>query len=213
MTDVCRLCGSAIPEGIDTCPQCGAKVLGGQVVAGVRAATNRGLTSRLLRVVVPVVVLIGLYAYYGEAFREYHPVIAQQPEVGAPDVSGRMNSTLVEAHREGPFFIISLSEVRDHAIVRFMDPEGVQDIPVLAYLTPSGRLVTAMSISEGCRSRDFYLEGENIHCANCASYWNASSLEAYACCQKYYPDPIPSTILGDEIRIEVGIVRGWQARS
>jgi hypothetical protein len=126
---------------------------------------------------------------------------------------GKISSTLIQARVEGSFIIVSLNEVVRNRIVRFYDPESRQTIPILAYITPSGRLVTAMSLSEGCRSTDFYLEGENIHCANCPSYWNASSLEAYACCQKYFPDPIESTILGDELRLEATRVRQWQARS
>jgi hypothetical protein len=155
----------------------------------------------------------GVWAFYGDAFRDYHPVIAKQPEVSAPGSPGRVNSTLVTARVEGPFIIVSLADLRERRIVRFFDPESVQTVPMLAYLTTSGRVVTAMSISENCRSRDFYLEGENVHCANCPSNWNASSLEAYACCQKYYPDPIPSTVLGDEVRIEAVTARSWQTRS
>jgi hypothetical protein len=167
----------------------------------------------VVRAIFVTAAVAGVWAFYGDAFREYHPVIAKQPEVSAPGSSGRLNSRLVTARLEGPFIIVSLSDLQEHRIVRFFDPESVQTVPMLAYLTPSGRVVTAMSISENCRSRDFYLEGENIHCANCPSYWNASSLEAYACCQKYYPDPIPSTVLGDEVRIEAVTARAWQTRS
>jgi hypothetical protein len=169
--------------------------------------------SWLIRGAVVLAVAAGLWAFYGDAFRSYHPVIAAQPVLEAVGASGRINSSAVTARMEGPFIIISAADLRERRIVRFFDPESVQNIPMIAYLTPSGRVVTAMSISENCRSTDFYLEGENIHCASCPSYWNASSLEAYACCQKYYPDPIPSTLLGDEIRIEASVMRAWQTRS
>jgi hypothetical protein len=172
-----------------------------------------GSKTWILRVAVVIAAAAGLWAFYGDAFRSYHPVIAKQPEIGAPGTSGRINSTLVTARMEGPFIIVSAAGLKERRILRFFDPESLQQVPMIAYLTPAGRVVTAMSISENCRSRDFYLEGETIHCANCPSYWNASSLEAYACCQKYYPDPIPSTVLGDEIRIEASAVRTWQTRS
>ena len=213
MSKMCQLCGSAIEAEAEACPQCGAKILDQGDTDSRTAPVGKGLTRRILQVAIPIVVLIGMYSYYSDAFREYHPVVAKQPEVSAPDQTGKVSSTIVQARIEGPFMIVSLKEVQENGVVRFFDPELVQEIPVIAYLTSSGRLVTAMSISEGCRSRDFYIEGENIHCANCPSYWNASSLEAYACCQKYYPDPIPSTLLGDEVRIELETVRSWQARS
>ncbi|HEX9615363.1 MAG TPA: Fe-S-containing protein, partial [Bacteroidota bacterium] len=75
-----------------------------------------------------------------------------------------------------------------------------------------GKLVTAMSKSEHCGSTDFYLSGNNIHCASCGSYWNMASMEAYACCQRYYPDPVPSVVSGDMVLIESIVVRGWKSR-
>lgn len=213
MERTCRVCGTTIAAGSSVCRQCGAPVTADASTPVATAAPPLTHRSWIVRIAVVTAAIAGIWAFYGDAFREYHPVIAKQPEVSAPGASARVNSTLVNARVEGPFIIVSLAEVRERRIVRFFDPESVQAVPMLAYLTPSGRVVTAMSISENCRSRDFYLEGENIHCANCPSYWNASSLEAYACCQKYYPDPIPSTVLGDEVRIESVTARRWQTRS
>ncbi|MBI5464905.1 MAG: DUF2318 domain-containing protein, partial [Ignavibacteriales bacterium] len=142
------------------------------------------------------------------------PVISQQPVVSnAGSAEGKITSSNVEAKIVGSFLVVSLSDLREKHLIRFYDPEGKQTYPIIAYLASGGKLVTAMSVSENCRSDDFYLEGDNIHCAQCPSYWNASSMEAYACCQKYYPDPIPSTVLGDEIRIELASIRDWKARS
>jgi hypothetical protein len=214
MEKSCNLCGATLEEQTTVCAQCGAKYEG---VAAADKKTDdlpgKNWTKRILQSIVTVVIALGLYSYYGDAFREYHPVIAKQPEIASPELMERINSTIIPARIEGPFIIISLEEVKKNRVVRFYDPENIQEIPVLAYIAPSGRLVTSMSVSENCRSRDFYLEGEFIHCANCPSYWNASSLEAYACCQKYYPDPIPSTTLGDEVRIEIEVVRSWYGRS
>lgn len=213
MERICSVCGTTIAEAASMCGQCGAPALAVATAPKVTPTPSAGKRSWIMRGAVVVAAVAGIWAFYGDAFREYHPVIAAQPEVSAPSFSGRVNSTIVAARREGPFIIVSLTDLREKRIVRFFDPESVQTVPILAYLTGSGRVVTAMSISENCRSRDFYLEGENIHCANCPSYWNASSLEAYACCQKYHPDPIPSTVLGDEVRIEAVTARRWQTRS
>jgi len=161
------------------------------------------------------VLAVGLVAYVRDAFRTYHPVIEKQPAVmqTVSSSSEKIPSKNVEARIEGPFLVVSLKDISRYRLIRFFDPQGNPNVPLIAYLTPGGKLVTAMSISENCRSTDFYLEGENIHCASCPSYWNMSSLEAYACCQKFYPDPIPSTVLGDEIRIEIQTVRNWKTRS
>lgn len=213
MDRTCRVCGTTIADDASVCSQCGAPFVGEAPAPHAVPATKGTRRSWVVRGLFVTAAIAGIWAFYGDAFRDYHPVIAKQPEVSAPGSSGRVNSTLVNARLEGPFIIVSLADLRERRIVRFFDPESVQTVPMLAYLTTSGRVVTAMSISENCRSRDFYLEGENVHCANCPSYWNASSLEAYACCQKYYPDPIPSTVLGDEVRIEAVTARTWQTRS
>ena len=212
---LCEKCGSPVPGDAQFCPNCGTASKPHRV-QGERAPSSR---KSLIRFIIPIVLgtvlLFGLSNYFGEAFRTYHPVIEKQPTVSKPWAlsSEKQASTKIEARSEGPFIIIPLQAVLDRKIVRFMDPDNIQKVPMLAYLTTNGKLVTAMSISENCRSTDFYLVGDNIHCASCPSYWNASSLEPYACCQKYYPDPIASSVLGNEVRIEKSVARNWQPRS
>jgi hypothetical protein len=163
-----------------------------------------------------VTFVVLLSTYLQVLFREFHPVIAEQPEIVIPIQYGletKTPSRLITAVMKEGEIAFPVQQLRDFKIVRFLDPEGIQKTPLLAYLTPEGKIVTAMSLSENCRSTDFYLQGHNIHCANCPSYWNMSSLEAYACCQRYYPDPIPSTLKNDEVRIDPAVVRGWHPRS
>lgn len=215
MAKQCGNCGAPLTDLIKFCSNCGAEASSsGEPLQ--KSVGGRGFrTSYLIYGLVAIVLTIGIAAYIGEAFRTYHPVIERQPVVSQPSRNSteKISSTMIGSKVEGPFIIVSLKEIQEKRIVRFVDPEGIQNIPILAYITPSGKLVTAMSISESCRSTDFYLQGENIHCASCPSYWNASSLEAYACCQKYYPEPIESSVLGDEVRVDKELVRKWQARS
>jgi len=161
-----------------------------------------------------VVLAVGVYTFMDQLLRTYHPVIDGQPTVAMTSVyeNHKISSTPVQAAMKEGFISLPLKVVLEHRIVRFSDPQGIQPVPILAYVTPQGKLVTAMSKSENCGSTDFYLNGNNIHCASCPSYWNMSSLEAYACCQRYYPDPIPSTVVNDEIRIATANVRNWQSR-
>jgi hypothetical protein len=214
MRVTCSACGSETDAASGFCNVCGTAVEKSGTVARPERAAPPLARRWLIRGVLALVLATGLWMFYRYAFRDYHPVIAAQPVVSVPSApAGKIESTLIEARQEGPFIIVPVSEVARRRIVRFFDPSGRQTVPILAYVTPAGRLVTAMSLSENCQSQDFYLEGENIHCAHCPSYWNASSLEAYACCQKYFPDPIPSTVLGDELRIDADVVRRWQPRS
>jgi hypothetical protein len=141
-------------------------------------------------------------------------VIDHQPSLGygLKPSAERINSTLLTAVIDGNDIVIPTEQVMNYRIVRIKDPEGIQTVPILLYVTPRGKIVSSMSISESCRSNDFYLEGNNIHCANCPSYWDMESLEAYACCQKYYPEPVPSTVLNGMLRIDKQMAQQWRTR-
>ncbi len=214
MVGQCQQCGTSVQEGARFCPQCGSAIL--RTETETHAPARKKLRKKWVIAGLMVVVLaLGLSSFLRVLFREYHPVIADQPSVVVAidyGVTQNIPSTMIEARMDQGFIVIPLKAVTDHKLVRFFDPEHVQQVPLIAYITPEGKVVTAMSISENCRSTDFYLEGHNIHCAACPSYWNMSSLEAYACCQKFYPDPIPSTLANNEIRIDARVVRSWKSR-
>ncbi len=210
----CQSCGSEVKEGMKFCPQCGSSLaLLHAEVAEVKTAKPK---TKLIAVGLILFVLAGgLSGYFGVLFREFHPVIKNQPSVVVPisyGVQQKIPSQQIDAKIEQGFITIPLQKVIDLKLVRFFDPKGIQTLPMIAYITPEGKLVTAMSKSEICQSEDFYLEGQNIHCASCPSYWNMSSLEAYACCQRFYPDPIPSSITGNDVRIDAQRVRNWRPR-
>lgn len=211
----CEHCGSEVGLEATFCPSCGSAIVNKDMARATRSGTNRR-TKWIVVGLLTVTFVLLFSTYLRVLFREYHPVIEQQPEIVVPIQYGletKTPSKLIEASIKDQWIVIPVQQLRDYKIVRFHDPAGIQAIPILAYLTPEGKIVTAMSLSENCQSKDFYLQGHNIHCANCPSYWNMSSLEAYACCQRFYPDPIPSTLVNDEIRIEASVVRGWQPRS
>lgn len=211
----CQQCGTSVQPETRFCPQCGWKVDIRVSAEATPPASPGGWQRWVYGGLIVVMLIAGLSIYLKVLLREYHPVIAEQPEVVVQfnyGVEQKIASVPVTARMEGNAVVIPLQAVLDAKIVRFFDPEGVQAVPVIAYVTPEGKIVTAMSLSENCRSTDFYLKGHNIHCASCPSYWNMSSLEAYACCQMFYPDPIPSTLVNAQIRVDAEILRKWKTR-
>lgn len=212
----CPQCGADLRHGSRFCSQCGSRVAQD---ADVKESSPRPESKRarwLVISIIAVAFLVLFSTYLRVLFRQYHPVIEEQPEIVIPIDYGletKTPSTEISVRLDGDDIVVPLELIKRHKLVRFADPGGVQTIPLIAYVTPEGKIVTAMSLSENCRSTDFYLQGHNIHCAACPSYWNMSSLEAYACCQRYYPDPIPSSLVGNEIRISLQRVRNWQPRS
>ncbi len=211
----CHRCGAQLVVGSKFCSQCGATVSGTEM-----KATQPSSKTSLIKWIVGgalVIAFVALFSTYLRVLlREYHPVIEEQPEIVVPIQYGletKTPSTTITVKVVENSIVIPVEVLKQYRLVRFTDPEGILTTPMIAYFTPEGKIVTAMSLSENCRSTDFYLQGHNIHCASCPSYWNMSSLEAYACCQRYYPDPIPSTIVENTIRIDLTVVRKWHPRS
>ncbi|MEW5799621.1 MAG: Fe-S-containing protein [Bacteroidota bacterium] len=208
---ICSQCGAQVSDAQKFCTNCGNPISASINENKVAAPKKSSATSKIILISVLVAGLV----YYGLTLtRNYHPVISDQPSVGygTNPGQGQIKSFKTNAQIDGNDIIIDVETVTKHGIIRFNDPEGKQTVPVIAYISPRGKIVTAMSISESCRSDDFYLEGKTIHCASCPSYWDMESLEAYACCQKYYPDPIPSRVERGVLKISKNVVQEWRTR-
>lgn len=208
---ICSQCGSQVSETQKFCNNCGNPVNTTVNEVKIPVAKKSSMMSKIILV---VVLAAGLTYYALTLTRNYHPVISDQPSVGygTNPGQGQIKSFKTNAGVDGNDIVIDVETVTKHGIIRFNDPEGKQTVPIIAYISPRGKVVTAMSISESCRSDDFYLEGKTIHCANCPSYWDMESLEAYACCQKYYPDPIPSRVERGVLKISKSVVQDWRTR-
>ena len=161
-----------------------------------------------------IIFLFGLFSFYETMFREYHPIIGSQPKTEYSDFAdgNKIESTTITATSSEENISFKLKDLLTFKLVIFNDPKNILPVPIISYLTSDGIIVTAISLSENCKSKDFYLDGKNIHCANCPSYWNKESLEAYACCSNYYPEPIESKLVGDEIRISYELLKNWKPR-
>ena len=187
----CKQCGTEMDERARFCPSCGSTMKLQEEAEEKEQPKRKGMKRWMIRGGVIGVIAIGLPTMYR---------------------AEKIPSTNIEATMDGGFITIPLRTVVEKKLVRFFDPEKIQSVPMIAYVTPQGKLVTAMSKSEQCGSEDFYLTGNDIHCAVCPSYWNMASLEAYACCQQFYPDPFPSTVVGNEVRIDPAVIRKWKSR-
>ena len=210
----CKQCGTEMDERARFCPSCGSTMKLQEEPEEKEQPKRKGMKRWMIRGGVIGVIAIGLGVFLNQLLRTYNPVIADQPSVALPTMyrAEKIPSTNIEATMDGGFITIPLRTVVEKKLVRFFDPEKIQSVPMIAYVTPQGKLVTAMSKSEQCGSEDFYLTGNDIHCAVCPSYWNMASLEAYACCQQFYPDPFPSTVVGNEVRIDPAVIRKWKSR-
>ncbi|HCV42767.1 MAG TPA: hypothetical protein DGH68_04745 [Bacteroidetes bacterium] len=215
----CTSCGSEIEGSDHFCPSCGAPVgtAETQKESGEGKSSQPRITSVFRRVgliLVPLVVIGGSIVFYSYVKPSVHAVIKRQPVVAAPmDYdSNVITMTNVSFHQNGNDIVFSLSDLKQYRLIRFEYPARNIIRPVMAYIDPEGRAVTAISISDHCGSTEFQLKNNQIYCAHCPSHWDMMTMEAYACCGTYYPDPIPSRVVGDEVRIPKEVVEKWSGR-
>ncbi len=144
--------------------------------------------------------------YFGE------PVASPRSYVGRV-----VSMTEVEPVIEGDKIRIPFSVVEERDIVYFevANAEGTL-VPLMAYITPSGRLFTGSSMCEPCRGRTFSLAGETLVCDSCRTTYTIENHEFIAgspVCGSYPPVQMGGALVGDTLVIPLQEVLEWRIRS
>ena len=161
------------------------------------------------------VVLVGVGYWIIEGNTTANPKVSTQPKVSEKvDYAGQsIRMTDIQAKVEKGKISIPLDVVKEKKMVRFEYENNGNKIPLLAYITPTGKVVTAVSMCEPCRSTRFHINDKKIVCNACATEWNLETLKGIqGGCLNYPPDVIPSTIEKDRIQIDEKIVTQWKPR-
>lgn len=144
-----------------------------------------------------------------------HPVVKEQPVVvqSVNYEGAKLTMTPVSSRIENGYIVISLSDVIEKKMVAFTYVGKTKNVDMLAYINPQGKLVTAVAMCEPCNSKSFHTESQDIVCDNCGTRWNFTTLEGISgSCQKYPPDPIPSQVVGNDVRINTRLIEQWKMR-
>ena len=140
--------------------------------------------------------------------------ISAQKVTGRVDYTGRTISMVdIEAKVENGKISIPLDVVMEKKIVRFeYEGQGVK-VPLLSYITLAGRVITAVSMCEPCRSTRFHIKDKTLVCNACNTEWNLDSLKGIrGGCIDYPPEIIPSTVEKGRVVIEEKVVVNWKPR-
>jgi uncharacterized membrane protein len=106
-----------------------------------------------------------------------------------------------------------LEDLRRNRMVAFSYQARTTVIPLLALISPDGKIVTAVRLCEPCNSMDFTIEGNELACSKCDTRWSLTNFEGLqGSCQKFPPAPIPSRVTGDRVEIDESIVANWKLR-
>lgn len=222
MAQFCVECGTRLQDGAKFCIHCG--VSASDVNSSrprwqekkERVLGKKGHKKNSLK---NIMIILGVGVLGGWVYLNIpesgNPVLKESPSVTAPAYYNEAGEQMTNATAqvENGFIVLPLDVVREKRFVRFMYGEQTYGLPLLAYVTNDGKIVTAVSMCEPCNSTTFHLSGKNMICNSCGTTWDLNTLEAISgSCGKYPPDVLPNTIVGNEIHIDERSAAQWRRR-
>ncbi len=223
MANFCSKCGKPVQENTDFCTSCGASLTGKapakanwqekrERVLGKQQSSDK---SRLR-----TIIIVGIVAAFGGWFylnlpESGNPIIKASPVVVSPVIYTQAGEQMfdVPSKVQNGKIIIPLDLLKERKFLAFNYTTERNNVPLLAYITGEGKILTAVSMCEPCNSIRFHIKGDKLICNSCGSTWELNNLEAVSgSCGRFPPDAVPNTIVGNEIQIEEGVVANWQRR-
>ena len=214
----CPKCQTKNQDSNSFCKKCGFQLSGSsfqdkkEKVLGERKRKPYWVPISLA-VVAVVLAGVGYWLIKGDSAAD--PRVSSQPKVsGKVDYAGQsIRMADIQAKVENGKISIPLDVLKEKKMVRFEYENNGNKIPLLAYVTPSGRVVTAVSMCEPCRSTRFHINDKKIVCNACGTEWNLETLKGIqGGCLNYPPDVIPSMIEKDRIQIDEKNITQWKPR-
>lgn len=140
------------------------------------------------------------------------PVVAGKHDY---TTGGNLEQTPIEAKVSAGKVSVSLGDVKKYKIVAFDYNKNGKQVPLIAYITPSGRLFTASSMCEPCRSNKFHIEPDGtLTCNACGTKWDLESIQGISGgCPNYPPQEMKSSVAGDKILLDESVIVAWQPRT
>ncbi len=217
----CPKCQTKNQESSQFCKKCGIKLTGStfeekkqKVLVGEKDKKPYWRTVSLIAVA--LMILAGFtYWLLQRGAAAADPKLATQPKVAEKvDYAGlTIAMTDIVVGMGNGKISIPVETVLEKRMVRFdYEGNGVK-IPLLSYVTQTGKVITAVSMCEPCRSTRFHIKDKTLVCNACGTEWNLETLKGIqGGCLNYPPDVIPSTIVKNQIQIDEKTVAQWKPR-
>ena len=218
----CPVCQEPNPPEAKLCRRCGNVFRRADEAAGRRPL-------RLL-LIVGAIVALPLFAlairreatveltYYGTKLYDKGPNFAGQ-EVRMKRVDASIHNGWIE---------IPLHVIEDAKLVEFQVPIPSMNMPMIAYIGPTGHLITAMAYCELCQTRGYHFESNTLVCDKCMTTWalegdgvrpqhRPSHLGFAGNCRLFGPEFVENEVVdspgGKLVRIKESRVTAWSPRT
>ena len=213
----CPKCQAKNEDSSNFCKKCGSEISNPsfqekkeKVLGGARKKWPWVFISLIV-----VAIALGGIAYWlikGES--STIPKVASQKVTERVDYTGQTIPMVdIQAKMEGGKISVPLDVVMEKRIVRFEYEGHGLKIPLLSYITMAGRVVTAISMCEPCRSTRFHIKDKAMVCNACYTEWTLENLKGIkGGCLDYPPEVIPNTVEKNRILIDEKVVLNWKPR-
>jgi hypothetical protein len=172
------------------------------------------LLAGILAVIAVVVVVFVRAGGSGQAQVEYfgEPVAASRSYIGQIVAMTRVEPVIEDGEIRIPF-----ADVDRYNIVYFEaeNDEGTV-VPLMAYITPSGRLFVGSSMCEPCRGRTFSLAGETLLCDTCRTTYTIEEhkfISGAVACGSYPPVNMNGRVEDGNVVFDQAEVLNWRIRA
>ena len=129
------------------------------------------------------------------------------------DAKPTLQMTDIQVRVENGHILIPVDVLKEKKIVRFEYESNGVKVPLYAYLTLAGRVVTGISMCEPCKSTRFRIQDRKLVCNACDTEWHLETHKGIkGGCMNYPPEIIPHRVENDSIMIEEKVVLEWKPR-
>jgi len=213
----CPKCQTNNEDSSNFCKKCGFKLSNASFQdkkEKVLGEQKRKLPWMLLSLILIALALGGIAYWLIQGGSINNPKVGSQKVVERVDYTGQTIPMVdIQAKVENGRISIPLDVVKEKKMVRFEYEGNGLKIPLLSYITMAGRVVTAVSMCEPCRSTRFHIKDKTVVCNACYTEWNLESLKGIkGGCMNYPPEVIPNTVERNRILIDEKVVLDWKPR-
>ncbi|GAB4172197.1 MAG: DUF2318 domain-containing protein [Calditrichia bacterium] len=210
----CENCSAPLKTSDRFCSNCGMenKSSGEQKRNNIQAKQKKTIP---VMIIAGTMILLVTLSFMSDEKDNGNPLIPDLPKIQSniayPNYPTGMKPVNMEI--SGNQIEVSLDDLKQHKMISFNYIKNGMNIPLLAYLSEDGTVITAVRVCEPCKSITFHITGDELICNSCGSTWDINTLSPIeGACGPYPPDVVPNKIINNKIVIEEATIKNWKPR-